>query len=305
MHGRRHLLHRQPGHRPHGARLHPRLLDRPSRRPGRSAPTRACSWTSPSASRTTGRVSPPTSTPSSTGNYDGEYAPFTNVGRRSEHLGRLRLLRLLHRTAATSIASPTRGRSPTTAVISSSSRASTKRRSASPSGSAPTSARGRRSRATATPTPTAATSSSSPSAAPKAGSPRHYEADVHVGYPVRAREAGEAQHPARRLQPAQRAARGAARPALRLPGGGQLPARTLQSRLRTGGAAHTTDVGPAGVASELLTSRAQTLSSRTSSIADFMESASPTAREWRRASRARSWRRRSRRTSRTRRSTPS
>ena len=30
------------------------------------------------------------------GNYDGEYAPFTNVGADPEHLRRLRLLRLLH-----------------------------------------------------------------------------------------------------------------------------------------------------------------------------------------------------------------
>ena len=43
------------------------------------------------------------------GNYDGEYSPVHQRRRRPEHLGRLRLLRLLHRRPATSTTITNRG----------------------------------------------------------------------------------------------------------------------------------------------------------------------------------------------------
>jgi hypothetical protein len=77
--------------------------------------------------------------------------------------------------------------------------------------------------------------------------------DLRGGRPRRvsgaAREAGEAQHPARRLQPSSTRSARCCSTSATPSRGGQLPARALQSGLRTGGAAHTTDVGPAGVAS--------------------------------------------------------
>jgi hypothetical protein len=59
------------------------------------------------------------------GNYDGEYAPFTNVGADPQHLGGLRLLRLLHQRLRPDRRSPTPDRCRTTAATSSRSRAST------------------------------------------------------------------------------------------------------------------------------------------------------------------------------------
>ena len=93
-----HLLHRQPGRGDHERRLHPRLRARVCRRRRPSASSRASSSTPPSASRTTGTVLASYLYSTLEGNYDGVFAPFTQPrGRRPEHLGGLRLLRLLHR----------------------------------------------------------------------------------------------------------------------------------------------------------------------------------------------------------------
>ncbi len=228
--------------------LHPRLLADLRRRRRRSGPTRAFSSMPRSASRTTGRGSPPTSTRSSRGTSTASTrrsptsAP-TPTSRRPT------TTTTSSPTAATSRGSPTRDRCRTTAGTSSRSRAIYE---------------------------TPWQLSVGLSAYWRSGTPltRYGYSDIYGRYEFFLTEArrrgadaghlrggppprlpdrgrpGEDQPAFRRLQPARRPAAAPARPALGFPGGGQCLPHSHQPGLQETGAANAAAVVPAGGAAE-------------------------------------------------------